>query len=273
MSKRGEVLVAIINNFNDFADLRDHHWYRIPIISVEKWLKDRFPPEWIAFYQTKKFGAEAYAVNYIVKVLEVKQVIRQEIFPDEPISDKTNKKYYQLIVSPLQPLDNPIVSKRNRRIVFIPTTMAKVKEAEEINDLYDDSPLEDSLWTELKKLEIPAERQEFIEVGSQEYALDFSVYCSDGKIDIESDGDYWHSHPDKKEEDTRRSNDLQIKGWHVIRFTSHQIREEMSTYCVDKIEKMVDRLGGLDIGKFKPRKFGGPKGIYQPSLFDPPEDD
>jgi len=33
MTKRGEVLVAIINNLNDFADLRDRHWYRIPVAS------------------------------------------------------------------------------------------------------------------------------------------------------------------------------------------------------------------------------------------------
>ncbi|MBN1545147.1 MAG: DUF559 domain-containing protein [Syntrophaceae bacterium] len=272
MAKRGEVLVAIINNLNDFAALRDRYWYRIPISSVEKWLKDCFPPEWIAFYQTKKFGAESYAINYIGKVSKVKEVYRYEIFPDEPISEKTNKKYFQIFVSSLKPLPYPIVSTRNRRIVFIPTTVEKINNAEEINDLYDDSPLEDALWVELKKMQIPAERQEFVEVGNQEYALDFSVYCVDGKIDIETDGDYWHSHPEKKEEDTRRSNDLQIKGWHVIRFTSHQIREEMPTYCVDKIGKMVDRLGGLDIGKFSSRKFGGPTDIYQPSLFDPPED-
>ena len=88
MTKRGEVLVAIINNLNDFADLRDRHWYRIPVTSADRWLKDRFPPEWIAFYQTKKFGAEAYAVNYVAKVKEVRQVYRYEIFPDEPIGEK-----------------------------------------------------------------------------------------------------------------------------------------------------------------------------------------
>ena len=273
MPNSGEVLVAIINNLNDFADLRDRHWYRIPVASADKWLKKRFPPEWIAFYQTKKFGAEAHAINYVAKVLEVKQVYRYEIFPDEPESEKTNKRYYQLFLSPLKPLRHPIISRRKRRIVFIATTVEKVKEAKEINDLYDDSHLEDLLWAELKRLAIPAERQEFIEVSDQEYALDFSIYCMDGKVDIETDGDYWHRHPEKKEEDTRRSNDLQTKGWHVIRFTSRQIRKEMESYCVDKVKKMIDRLGGLDVGKFKPRKLGDPTGTYQPSLFDPPEDD
>jgi hypothetical protein len=46
----------------------------------------------------------------------------------------------------------------------------------------------------------------------------------------------------------------------------------MESYCIDKIKKMIDRLGGLDVGKFKPMKFGDPIGTYQPSLFDPPGD-
>jgi very-short-patch-repair endonuclease len=274
MKKRGEVLVAIINNLNDFADLRDRHWYRIPVASADRWLKGRFPPEWIAFYQTKKFGAEAYAVNYVAKVKEVRQVYRHEIFPDEPIGEKTNNRYHQIFISNLQPLPKPIFSYRQRRIVFIPTTVDKFKVAEQINDLYDDSPLEDALWAELRNLEIPAERQEFIEVNGREYALDFAVYCIDGKIDVETDGDYWHSHPEKRAEDSIRYNDLNSKGWHVLRFTSQQVREQMAEYCVEKVKDTIDRLGGLDVGKFKPRKFKGKGSIgsYQPSLFDPPED-
>ena len=31
-----QVLVAIINNEQDFAIARDHHWYRIPVRSAEK---------------------------------------------------------------------------------------------------------------------------------------------------------------------------------------------------------------------------------------------
>ena len=41
MSYRGEVLVAIINNRADFALAMDKHWYRVPVSSQAKWLKDR----------------------------------------------------------------------------------------------------------------------------------------------------------------------------------------------------------------------------------------
>jgi hypothetical protein len=36
---RGELLVAILNNLLDFAVARDQQWYRIPVSSVEKWLR------------------------------------------------------------------------------------------------------------------------------------------------------------------------------------------------------------------------------------------
>jgi hypothetical protein len=63
MSKDGEVLVTILNNQLDFAILREQGWYRIPVSSVAKWLDGRWPPRWLAFYQTKAFGEEAHAVH------------------------------------------------------------------------------------------------------------------------------------------------------------------------------------------------------------------
>ncbi|MDX2214477.1 MAG: hypothetical protein SFY66_14395 [Oculatellaceae cyanobacterium bins.114] len=63
MSRRGEVLVAIVNNYQDWATLtvsakqhaRDQHWYCIPVESVERLLKRYWAPKWLAFYQTKVF--------------------------------------------------------------------------------------------------------------------------------------------------------------------------------------------------------------------------
>ncbi|MBN1936850.1 MAG: hypothetical protein JW934_19470 [Anaerolineae bacterium] len=47
-----------MNNIADFEIVRDDHWYRIPVSSQKKWLEQRWPPEWLAFYQTKTFGVE-----------------------------------------------------------------------------------------------------------------------------------------------------------------------------------------------------------------------
>ena len=200
---RGEVLVAILNNLLDFAVARDEHWYRIPVSSVRRFLKDRWPPDWLAFYQTKVFGDEAYAVNYYAQVLEVRKAHRWQLFPDEPLDEKSQRLYYQIILGPLQRLPQPIVSRRWRRIVFIPTTWQKFVDAVEINDLYDESPLEDRLWVELKRLKISAERQFFIMVKDRFYSLDFAFLCALGKLDVETDGDTWHSDPDCIPEDNR----------------------------------------------------------------------
>jgi hypothetical protein len=64
MPAQGEILVAIINNRLDFNVAYEQHWYRIPVNNAKKLLKDRWPPQWIAFYQTKIFGPEAYSINY-----------------------------------------------------------------------------------------------------------------------------------------------------------------------------------------------------------------
>lgn len=152
---RGEVLVAIINRKRDFKILREQGWYRVPVKSV-KW---RWPPQWLAFYQTRIFGKEAYAVNYYGRVRDFRQVKRAELFPKEKPNPKTDKEYYQVWLDSLEPLYRPIYSRRWRYIVFIPTTWEKFDQAVEINDLFHDSHLEDRLWAELKFRQIDAERQ------------------------------------------------------------------------------------------------------------------
>ena len=148
---RGEVLVAIVNNLEDMRLAREAGWYRIPVTSAHKWLRDRWPPCWLAFYQTKIFDTEAFAVNYYAQVRDIRIVSRMDLFPDTPRGDpKVNRRYYQLLLGDLQPLAQPIISRRLRRIVFIPTTFDKFKSAVEVNDLWDESPLDDRLWAIFK---------------------------------------------------------------------------------------------------------------------------
>lgn len=271
MVTRGKVLVAILNNLLDFAVARDQHWYRIPVSSVHKWLKGRWPPQWLAFYQTKVFGSEAFAVNYYARVLDVRRVYRWQLFPDQPHDEKGRRRYYQLILEPLQRLSRPILSRRWRRIIFIPTTWNKFSHADEINDLYDESPLEDRLWAELKRLQISAERQEFVPVKDRSYALDFAIYCASGKIDVETDGDTWHADPERIPLDNLRDNDLETTGWRVLRFNTTHIREKMAEYCLPTIVENINRLDGVDEKeRLVPRRINpdSPDGMHQLGLFD-----
>ena len=271
MSNRGEVLVAIVNNRRDFAMAYEKHWYRIPVASKGKWLRERWPPKWLALYQTKTFGQEAYAIRYYAKVTQIGEAYRWQLFGDEPQDEKGNRRYYQLFLEPLRRLSKPIFSRRHRRIVFIPTIWEKFINATEINDLYDESSLEDRLWAAFKRLQIRAERQELVAIKDRSYFLDFAIYCASGKIDVETDGDEWHANPEKAALDNLRDNDLESAGWRQLRFTARQLREQMAEYCVPKVVETINKLDGLEEeGKFMPRKIdlNTPDGSRQLGLFD-----
>ncbi len=274
MSTRGEVLVAIINNLLDFAIVRERQWYRIPVSSVGRFMKDRWPPKWLAFYQTQVFGREKYAVKYYAEVMEIREALRGQLFPDEPPGEKSERRYYQLILGPLQRLPQPIISRRWRRILFIPTTWEKFIQAIEINDLFDESPLENRLWAEFQRLRILAERQELVQVKKNHYLLDFAIYCASGKLDVETDGDSWHATPQRAAQDNLRDNDLKTVGWRVLRFNTQQIREDMEDYTLPTITDNINNLGGIEEGKIVPRKIDpeAPDDTYQMSLPDGSKD-
>ncbi len=250
---------------SDFGRLQEGLWYRVPVDTAPK----RWPPQWLAFYQTKIFKDEAWAVNYYGRVKSISVISRAELFPDEFRNPKTDRRYFQVHLESLQRLEHPIRSLRGRRLVFVPTTWAKFTAAEQINDLFDDSPLEDRLWVELKRLHIDAERQYDFPEEKPRYKLDFAVFCNGGKLDIETDGDAYHIGKEIAPRDNRRNNALATAGWQVLRFTGHQIGEEMASYCVPEIKKGINRLGGLQSNGIAPRRFVDlPEGAAQQlSLF------
>ncbi|MBI4578331.1 MAG: DUF559 domain-containing protein [Planctomycetes bacterium] len=252
MSVDAKVLVAILRDRRTFKRVSHEGWYHIPVESAEKWVGDRWPPEHLAFYQTKEFGSEAFGVQYHARVRDVRRIRRGDILRDKP--HKARLPYFQLLLEPLQRLAQPIRSYRQRYIVFIPTVWSKFTTANELNDLFDDSPLEDTLWGELKRLQIRAERQFFVDVSGRNYALDFAIYCASGKLDVETDGDTWHANPERSKGDNLRDNDLQTSGWRVLRFSTPQIRDQMVDYCLPQIVRNIDRLGGVDEGRVLPRQ-------------------
>jgi len=264
----GQVLVAIMRDRLDFAKARDEHWYRIPISSATKWLHGRWPPGWLALYQTSVFGSEAHRVSYYAEVLAIHEAYRWQLLPEQPQDERGMRRYYKLVLGPLRQLPQPILSRRLRRIVFIPTTWQKFVHAAEINDLYDESPLEDRLWAELKRLQLAAERQEFLEVKGRNYALDFVFYCTSGRLNVETDGDTWHADPQRIPLDNLRDNDLETAGWKLLRFNTHQIREEMTAYCLPTITENITKLGGVEEGRLVARRIDPGAAGMQLGLFD-----
>lgn len=234
------VLVALMNNRRDFAIARDEHWYRIPVKSAPRGIDSKY----IAFYQTAAFKDEKWSIRYRAEVKKRETVRRVELLPDEPNHPRAQEEYIQFHLHDLEELQRPILSHRGRRIVFIPTTLTKFNNAVEINDLFHESPLEDLLWKNLKRINLSAERQFYLSVGKMRYCLDFAVFCSEGHIDIECDGDQWHSEKPQIESDNNRNNALTSGGWSVLRFNTKQLNDNMES-CLETISRTVHVQGGL----------------------------
>ena len=183
--QRGDnpALVGIVPRKKLWPLIRKEKWYHIPVDSAPK---NAAYTEYLAFYFPKAFGKEfQYKVVYYAKVLRIETKKRIYLFPDEPNHERAQENYYQFHLGEIHKLSHSIPSKSWRRVIHIPTSVGKLFVAQEINDLYDTSPLEDKMYQEMKKRKIQTERQLHVAVGGQNYYLDFGVFCHRSNIDIE----------------------------------------------------------------------------------------
>jgi len=235
-------LVGIVPRKNLWPKIQEEKWYHIPVKSAPK--NDPLA-EYIAFYFPKVFGKKyQYKVIYFAKVLGVETIKRIELFPEEPENKRAMEDYYKFNLGEIQKLPHPIFSKSKRTIVHIPTTLEKLMTAEGINDLYDTSPLEEKMYLEMKRRKIEVERQLYVKVDEQTYCLDFGVFCKKGNIDIECDGEKYHTLPGALARDRIRNNQLTSYGWQVLRFSGKEINNNLEN-CFQIIEKTINTFGGL----------------------------
>lgn len=240
-----DVLVVLAKEPADFHLAQTQGWYRIPTSSRIPVTLQKRQARTIAFYFPKNFKELKSSIRFFAEITGVEVVSRQQLFPNETANGKSEKLYYKISFGPLQELPQPIRSYRARFILFIPTTWDKFSQAEEINELYHESPLEDKLWAELKRQQLPAERQVVLPTKDKNWICDFAFYCAKGVIDVECDGDAYHMHPNAVRYDKARNNEIAaVAGWDVLRFTTRNIEEEMPQ-TVNLIKAKIDRLGGL----------------------------
>ncbi|MEM9888086.1 MAG: DUF559 domain-containing protein [Bacteroidota bacterium] len=252
-----DVLVVLLPSVADFKILKEQNWYRIPVKTAPKTVKEK-QIEYIAFYHTSKFDKQLkFTISYYAKVTSIEVVARKELFPDESsLHPKAKKMYYKISISKLIPASPPIYSKRPRRILFIPTTTEKffntIKlERPEINYLFNDSPLENILFQKLLEENIPCERQYMTTVERSKYVLDFAIFCREGKIDIECDGDTYHNEVHQIHYDKARNNELTVHDWSVLRFPTHKITKEIDE-VIYQIKKTINNYGGYLVAEDAP---------------------
>lgn len=176
-------LVVVVNDPADLARARDEGWYRIPLDRAPR----RVAADYLAFYQTAGFTAEErWSVRWLAPVRGYRIASRRELIPDEPDHPRADQRYYKVTLGALAPLPRPVPSRRLRRITFIPTTLGRLMQAEEINDLWVKSSAQERLWAALKQadLDTVAERQYPLHEDLPQYVADFAVFCRDGRIAV-----------------------------------------------------------------------------------------
>lgn len=180
------VLVVVMNSPRDFALAREAGWYRIPLARAPRLVA----ADYLAFYQTRVFGDEAWAIHYYAPVRRYRITTRVELLPEEPDHPRAHERYYKIEIGPLQRLERPIPSRRLRRITFIPTTLSRLLCAQEINDLWMGNPLQERLWAELKAYGIEAEWEYSIREAGQEYTVPLAVPCHVGGVALITGGEF-----------------------------------------------------------------------------------
>jgi len=126
------VLVAIVPRLEDWQVVLEQGWYRIPVQRAPK----RIGASYIAFYHPRVFARTRWTVSYYAPVRRYEIVSRLDLFPNEPDHPRVNQSYYKIIIGPLIELPSPIRSKRLRRVTFIYTSLARLLQSREINELW-----------------------------------------------------------------------------------------------------------------------------------------
>jgi hypothetical protein len=97
---------------------------------------------------------------------------------------------------------------------------------------------ESKMYRTLVAMQLPfrlfAQFKQPVQNKSRFYLMDFAV--PDLGVDIEVDGEKWHSTVEDQQKDKERDIALASMGWRVIRFTEQAINEHM-----DKIQVVIQR--------------------------------
>ena len=149
------ILVAIMNNNEDWQRVQENRWYRIPA----KHAPEGAPYfDYLAFYFTRAFGEDKWAIHYFAPIEGHELVTRRDLLPTEPDHKRVTEWYYKFELGQLQHKLPPIISENWRRITFIVTTGDRFEAAEEINDLFEQKSPVGRLYVTLKENGFQPER-------------------------------------------------------------------------------------------------------------------
>ncbi len=183
--------------------------------------------DWLAFYQTAKFGDEKWAINFVAPVMGHELATRAELLRTQPDHPRADEQYYKIQIGPLERLPRPIPSRKWRRMTFLYTTGEHLLAAEELNDLIVQSAERELLWKALRERGLRAERQYETKQGVE---IDLALLCALGNLGVLLGG---------AEQALKERS-----GWRYLSFPDIAVKAELPS-VVQAIEEEVERLGGL----------------------------
>jgi hypothetical protein len=175
------VLVAVVTTQEDLWRATKEGWYRIPVRSAP----GRLAAEYLAFYQTRAFPpGERFLIRWIAPVKGYLLATRRQLIPAEPEHPRATDQYFRVSLGNVAELSRPIPSARLRRVTFIPTTLGRLQEAREINDLWIRDSAQERLWKAFQQAGVEAECQYPLRDDLPQCLADFAVFCQHGRIAV-----------------------------------------------------------------------------------------
>jgi hypothetical protein len=221
------VLIAVLNNKRDLEIARVLGWYRIPLKTAPKTVG----VDWLAFYQTAKFGDDKWAINYVAPVRGHELTTRAELLRTQPDHPRAQEPYFKIQLGPLERLARPIPSRKWRRLTFLYTTGEHLLAASELNDLIVQSAEREILWQALRERGLAAERAYEPAPGGP---LDLALLCALGQLGISVGAP-------KKAGEAKKLKER--AGWRYLTFSEAAVKEDLPG-VVKAIEDSVEKLGG-----------------------------
>ncbi len=141
------ILVAVLPEPRDLKIAKTLGWYRMRANKAPKVIS----VDYVAFYQTAKFGELRWQVQYFAEVRGHELVTRKELMRQAPDHPRANDRYFKLQLGNMYQLELPIVATNWRRLTFLYTTGLQFNAASTLTDLVVRGQERELLWTALKE--------------------------------------------------------------------------------------------------------------------------
>lgn len=234
-------LVVVVHRPADLQRATEAGWYRIPLNRAPS----RVAAEYLAFYQTGAFPPEErFIVRWMAPVRGYSLAARRELIPEEPEHPRADDQYYKVLLGDLVLLPRPIPSRRLRRITFITTTLSRLRQAREINDLWIKSTAQERLWEALRQAGLDCETQYPLQDDFFGYVADFVLFCRTGRVAViiaETPRSVGHVGESRE---TLAEFLVHTDKWQLFRASASEAEQDPA-HCVEQLSALVHELGGL----------------------------